>query len=318
MSGNLLEVRNLKSYFYTYDGVVKAVDGISFYIKEKESFGLVGETGCGKSVTALSVMRLLDPPGRIVDGEILFEGLDILRIPEEKMRELRGSRISIIFQDSMASLNPLMKIGDQIAEVLRKSRSKVEREDIEELLKLVRMPSPRRVVNSYPFELSGGMRQRAMIAMMLASKPRLLIADEPTTALDVTTQVQILNLLKDMKENMGLSVWLITHDLGVVAEFCDRVCVMYAGKIIECGSVREIFKEPLHPYTIGLLSSIPVVNRRVDRLSSIPGNVPNLINPPLGCRFHPRCSYAFSLCSERVPEETRVSETHTVFCHLYS
>ncbi|MCS7233794.1 MAG: ABC transporter ATP-binding protein [Synergistetes bacterium] len=318
MSGNLLEVRNLKSYFYTYDGVVKAVDGISFYIKEKESFGLVGETGCGKSVTALSVMRLLDPPGRIVDGEILFEGLDILRIPEEKMRELRGSRISIIFQDSMASLNPLMKIGDQIAEVLRKGRSKVEREDIEELLKLVRMPSPRRVVNSYPFELSGGMRQRAMIAMMLASKPRLLIADEPTTALDVTTQVQILNLLKDMKENMGLSVWLITHDLGVVAEFCDRVCVMYAGKIIECGSVREIFKEPLHPYTIGLLSSIPVVNRRVDRLSSIPGNVPNLINPPLGCRFHPRCSYAFSLCSERVPEETRVSETHTVFCHLYS
>ncbi|KUK13700.1 MAG: ABC transporter ATP-binding protein [Synergistetes bacterium] len=316
MSGLLLEVKNLKSYFYTYDGVVRAVDGVSFYVKEGESFGLVGETGCGKSVTALSVMRLLDPPGEILDGEILFEGRDLLKLSEDEMQKLRGNKISMIFQDPMASLNPLMKVGEQIAEVL-KGEGNGEREKIVELLKLVRMPSPERVVNSYPFELSGGMRQRVMIAMMVASNPRLLIADEPTTALDVTTQAQILNLLKEMKDKLGLSIWLITHDLGVVAEFCDRVCVMYAGKVVECGSIKEIFKNPLHPYTQGLLASLPTIERKVDKLRSIPGTVPDLINPPSGCRFHPRCDKAFAPCFDVPPEEVKVSESHRVFCHLY-
>lgn len=314
----LLEVKDLKSYFYTYEGVVKAVDGVSFYIRDGELFGLVGETGCGKSVTALSVMRLLDPPGRIVSGEVLFEGIDILKLSEDEMQKIRGKRISMIFQDPTSSLNPLMKVGDQIAELLEKDGKGFDRRRIIELLKLVRMPSPERVIDSYPFELSGGMRQRAMIAMMLASNPKLLIADEPTTALDVTTQAQILNLLREMRERLGLSIWLITHDLGIVAELCDRVCVMYAGKVVECGSVKEIFKEPLHPYTKGLLRSIPSIYSKSERLLSIPGTVPDLINPPSGCRFHSRCDKAKELCLNVEPEGVRLGETHLVFCHLYS
>lgn len=314
----LLEVKDLRSYFYTYEGIVRAVDGVSFCIREGERFGLVGETGCGKSVTALSVMGLLEPPGRIVSGEVLFKGMNLLRLSEEEMQRVRGKDISMIFQDPTSSLNPLMRIGDQIAEVLDRNGKSADRSKILELLRLVRMPSPERVIESYPFELSGGMRQRAMIAMMLASNPKLLIADEPTTALDVTTQAQILSLLKEMGDKLGLSLWLITHDLGVVAELCDRVCVMYAGKIVECGSVKEIFKEPLHPYTKGLLRSIPSINIKSDRLSGIPGTVPNLMNPPLGCRFHPRCSSVRTSCLSLEPEGVKLSETHTVFCHLYS
>ncbi len=318
MSRIVLDVRGLKTYFYTYEGVVKAVDGVSFSIREGEFFGLVGETGCGKSVTALSVMRLVDPPGRIVGGEVLLDGIDILKLSEKEMQGVRGRKISMIFQDPMASLSPLMKIGEQIAEVLRKSSKEVSRERILDLLKLVRMPSPERVIDSYPFELSGGMRQRAMIAMMLSAKPRLLIADEPTTALDVTTQAQILNLLKEMKRELKLSLWLITHDLGVVAELCDRSCVMYAGRIVECGTIREIFREPLHPYTRGLLEAIPKVHLKVDRLATIPGTVPDLIDPPSGCRFHPRCPYASYRCIESLPEAVSFTPTHIVFCHLYS
>lgn len=318
MSEVLLDVRDLRTYFYTYDGVVKAVDGVSFSIREGESLGLVGETGCGKSVTALSVMRLLDPPGEIVSGEVFFEGVDLLKLPEDAMQKIRGFKISMIFQDPMASLNPLMKVKDQIAEALEGKGVENERERIIELLRLVRMPSPERVADSYPFELSGGMRQRVMIAMMLASNPRLLIADEPTTALDVTTQAQIISLLKEMKEKFNLSIWLITHDLGVVAELCEKVCVMYAGKIVECGSLREVFKNPLHPYTRGLLASLPSIKSKVERLPSIPGTVPDLITPPSGCNFHPRCQKAISPCFREPPKEIRLSETHRVFCHLYS
>lgn len=313
----LLEVRDLKTYFYTYEGLVKAVDGASFFIREGEFFGLVGETGCGKSVTALSVMRLVDPPGRIVGGEVFLDGVDLLRLSEEEMQRIRGSKIAMIFQDPMASLNPLMRIGDQIAEVLRKGGKNADREKIMRMLELVRMPSPERVFNSYPFELSGGMRQRAMIAMMLAPNPRLLIADEPTTALDVTTQAQIIRLLRNMRDSLNLSVWLITHDLGIVAQTCDRVCVMYAGRIVECGTVKEIFKEPLHPYTKGLLYAIPTVKERLRRLTAIPGSVPDLIDPPSGCRFHPRCQLSRRVCSLEPPLGIKVSETHTVFCHAY-
>ncbi len=317
----LLEVKDLKTYFFTYEGIVRAVDGVSFRINEGEFFGLVGETGCGKSVTALSVMRLIESPGRIVGGEILLEDVDLLKLSEEEMQGVRGTKISMVFQDPMASLNPLMRIGDQIAEVLEKSESALRGEELRkrmvELLRMVRMPSPEHMVDAYPFELSGGMRQRAMIAMMLAAKPRLLIADEPTTALDVTTQAQILRILKEMREKLRLSIWLITHDLGVVAETCDRVCVMYAGKIVECGTVREIFKNPLHPYTRGLLKAIPTIHRKVDKLMTIPGAVPNLIRPPEGCRFHPRCSYATDICAKFPPPLAWDCDTHFVYCHLY-
>jgi peptide/nickel transport system ATP-binding protein len=321
MTAPLLEAKHLKTYFYTYEGTVKALEDVSFHINRGEIFGLVGETGCGKSVTARSVMRLIEAPGKIVGGEVRFKGRDLLSLSEDELQKIRGNQISMVFQDPMASLNPLMKVGNQIAEVLKihkkiKSREEIKKRVIE-ILQMVRLPSPERIVGNYPFELSGGMRQRVMIAMMVSTNPELLIADEPTTALDVSIQAQILNIIKSMKEKMNVSVWIITHDLGVIAETCDRLCVMYAGAIVECGDVAEVFGNPLHPYTKGLLKAIPKAHQKTDRLETIPGSVPNLISPPSGCRFHPRCTCAARKCSEKGPERVQMTDSHFVSCRLY-
>jgi len=325
----LLKVEDLHTYFYTYEGVVKAVDGVSFDIKKGEIFGLVGETGCGKSVTALSIIGLIDEPGRIESGKIIFKGKDMLKLSEEERRKIRGKGITMIFQEPMTALNPVYTIGDQILEILLlhkhgienikkapKELKEKEKKNVIEMLKLVRMPDPERTINSYPHELSGGMRQRAMIAMMLATQPALLIADEPTTALDVTVQAQILNILMDMKNKLGISILLITHDLGVVAEICDRVAVMYAGNIVEIGDVYSIFKKPLHPYTRGLMAAIPSMAEKKEELKYIRGSVPNLIYPPSGCRFHPRCEYAKDICKKERPKLVEVEPGHWVACHF--
>ncbi len=326
----LLKVEDLHTYFYTYEGVVKAVDGVSFDIKKGEIFGLVGETGCGKSVTALSIIRLIDEPGKIEKGKIIFKGKNLLELSEEEMRNIRGREISMIFQEPMTALNPVFKIGDQIMEILLlhehgiedireapKGIKEEEREKAIEMLKLVRMPDPERNIDSYPHELSGGMRQRAMIAMMLATKPSLLIADEPTTALDVTVQAQILNILLDMKDKLGISILLITHDLSVIAEVCDRVGVMYAGNIVEIGDTFTIFKNPKHPYTNGLMQAIPIMTEKKEELKYIRGSVPNLIYPPSGCRFHPRCDYMMDICKKEKPKLKEIERGHFVACHLY-
>jgi len=325
----LLKVEDLHTYFYTYEGVVKAVDGVSFEIKKGEIFGLVGETGCGKSVTALSIIGLIDEPGRIESGKIIFNGKNLLELSEEERRKIRGKGITMIFQEPMTALNPVYTIGDQILEILLlhkygienikkapKELKEKERKNVVEMLKLVRMPDPERTIDSYPHELSGGMRQRAMIAMMLATQPALLIADEPTTALDVTVQAQILNILMDMKDKLGISILLITHDLGVVAEICDRVAVMYAGNIVEIGDVYSIFKKPLHPYTRGLMAAIPSMAEKKEELKYIKGSVPNLIYPPPGCRFHPRCEYAKDICKKEKPKLIEVEPDHWVACHF--
>jgi len=325
----LLKVEDLHTYFYTYEGVVKAVDGVSFEIKKGEIFGLVGETGCGKSVTALSIIGLIEEPGRIESGKVIFNGKNILELPEEERRKIRGKGITMIFQEPMTALNPVYTIGDQILEILLlhkhgienikkapKELKEKEKKTVIEMLKLVRMPDPERTINSYPHELSGGMRQRAMIAMMLATQPQLLIADEPTTALDVTVQAQILNILMDMKNKLGISILLITHDLGVVAEICDRVAVMYAGNIVEVGDVYSIFKNPLHPYTRGLMAAIPSMSEKKEELKYIKGSVPNLIYPPPGCRFHPRCNYAKEICKKEKPKLVEAEPGHWVACHF--
>lgn len=319
---NLLEVKNLRTYFYTEDGVVPAVDDISFHVKPGETLGIVGESGCGKSVTSVSILRLVpNPPGKIMDGsEIIFNGRDILKMPEKDMRKVRGNEISMIFQEPMTSLNPVFKIGKQIEEVmfLHDKMSKASaREKAVEMLKLVGIPRPEKVVDEFPHVLSGGMRQRAMIAMALACNPKLLIADEPTTALDVTVQAQILELMKELKEKLNSSVILITHNLGVVAETCDRIIVMYAGKIVEEGDVNSIFENPLHPYTQGLLASIPSLDKRQEKLDSIPGVVPNPLNMPTGCRFSPRCSKAKKICREKSPSTIVFKEDRRVSCFLY-
>ena len=324
----LLKVEDLHTYFYTYEGVVKAVDGVSFDIRKGEVFGLVGETGCGKSVTALSIIGLIDEPGRIEKGKIIFKGKNLLEMNEEEKRKIRGRGISMIFQEPMTALNPAYTIGDQILEILllhkhgianikRASRELKEKEikDVIDMLKLVRMPDPERTIHSYPHELSGGMRQRAMIAMMLATQPSLLIADEPTTALDVTVQAQILNILLDMREKLGISILLITHDLSVIAEVCDRVGVMYAGNIVEIGDVYTIFKKPVHPYTRGLMQAIPSIAEKKEELKYIKGSVPNLIYPPSGCRFHPRCEYAKDICKKEKPKLIEIEPGHFVACH---
>lgn len=318
----LLEIKNLRTYFYTEDGVVPAVDDVSFHVKSGETLGIVGESGCGKSVTSISILRLVpNPPGKIMEGsEIIFNGKNILEIPENDMRKVRGNEISMIFQEPMTSLNPVFKIGKQIEEVmfLHEKMSKVSaREKAVEMLKLVGIPRPEKVVDEFPHVLSGGMRQRAMIAMALACNPKLLIADEPTTALDVTVQAQILELMKELKEKMNSSVILITHNLGVVAETCDRIIVMYAGKIVEEGDVNSIFEKPLHPYTQGLLASIPSLDRKQEKLDSIPGVVPNPLNMPKGCRFSPRCSKAMKICKEKSPSTVVLGEERRVSCFLY-
>ena len=320
----LLEVKNLKTHFFTEDGVVHAVDGVDFVVYPGEILGLVGESGCGKSVTSLSVMRLISPPGKILEGEILLDGTDLLNLSESEMMKVRGNRISMIFQQPQTALNPVFKVGDQIAEVLSIHQDfgkEAGRQRAVELLKMVGIPEAERRAESYPHELSGGMAQRVMIAMALACVPELLLADEPTTALDVTIQAQILDLVLEMRKNLGTSVILITHDLGVIAEMAERVAVMYAGEIVEQAESTELFDNPLHPYTQGLIGSIPVLGRIKERLDVIPGSVPNLVDPKPGCRFAPRCvarvKYGLKICADLDPRLEDVKPDHLVRCWLY-
>ena len=324
ISQPLLEVKNLKTYFFTEDGVVKAVDGVDLNVKPGEVLGLVGESGCGKSVTSLSIMRLIGVPGKIVDGEIKFEGRDLLHMSESEMVDMRGNRISMIFQQPQSSLNPVFKVGDQVAEVLQIHQNMGREESWEkavDLLRLVGIPDPEKKAHAFPHEMSGGQAQRVMIAMALALNPQLLLADEPTTALDVTIQAQILDLMRDLRTRMDTSVILITHDLGVIAEMADRVAVMYAGRIVEEADIQTIYEKPLHPYTQGLIASIPVLGKIQERLDVIPGSVPNLINLPPGCKFAPRCrsrlEHKLTICTEVEPDLIPILPKHTVRCWLY-
>jgi len=316
----LLEVKDLKTYFFTHEGTVKAVDGINLKVNKGETLGLVGESGCGKSVTALSIMRLIpSPPGKIVGGNIHFEGKNLLELGEKEMRKIRGKKISMIFQEPMTSLDPMFTIGDEIAEVIKlhQGLNKYEaRKKAIESLRIVGMPDPEKRINEYPHELSGGMRQRAMIAMALSCNPALLIADEPTTALDVTIQAQILRLIDKLRKKFGTSVLLITHDLGVIAETCDNVAVMYAGHIVEHTDVDTLFRNPLHPYTKGLMKSIPRLDITAERLEIIRGLVPNLLDMPTGCPFHPRCDFRSEICTKELPKLIEVEKNHLVRCHL--
>jgi oligopeptide/dipeptide ABC transporter ATP-binding protein len=323
MAETLISVKGLKTNFYTYAGVVKALDGIDLEIYKGETIGLVGETGCGKSVTALSIIRLIQwPPGRIDEGSVTFDGKDLLKLPSHEMRKIRGNKISMIFQEPMNAFNPVYNIGDQIAEVIRLHQKKNKKEAWQqavEMLKFTGVPAPERVAKSYPHELSGGMLQRAMISMALACQPALLIADEPTTALDVTIEAQILDLMRGLKSRTGASILLITHDMGIIAQMCDRVGIMYAGNIVELADVETIFHKPSHPYTNGLICAIPTTAlKRQCRLETIPGSVPNLIKPPTGCRFHPRCAKAMDICKKEKPGVYKLGEGHYVSCFLYA
>src|SRR3954451_19535277 len=320
----LLDVRGLRTSFKLREGTVRAVTGVNISVRRGEILGLVGESGCGKSVTSLSIMGLVSPPGVVEDGEVLFDGQDLRKLDDKQMRGIRGNRISMIFQQPSSSLNPVMRVGLQIGEVLeahRNMKKKAARERAMELMLMVGIPDPKRRLDSYPFEMSGGMAQRVMIAMALACEPELLIADEPTTALDVTIQAQILDLMRRLQRETGTAIVLITHDLGVVAEMCDRVAVMYAGEIIEETDARHLFRKPLHPYTQGLIGSVPVLGQPVDALSAIPGIVPNLIDLPAGCRFAPRCTsrveYDVTPATDVHPELLPLTPGHTVRCWLY-
>jgi oligopeptide/dipeptide ABC transporter ATP-binding protein len=320
----LLEVKGLKTYFYTEDGIVRAVDGVDFEVYPGEVLGIVGESGCGKSVTSLSVMRLISKPGRVDAGEILLDGENLLNLSEEEMTKVRGNRISMIFQQPQTALNPVFKVGDQLSEVLNVHQDLGRDAGWKRavaLLKMVGVPDPERRAEAYPHELSGGMAQRVMIAMALACVPEVLIADEPTTALDVTIQAQILDLMRDMRREMETAIILITHDLGVVAEMAERVAVMYAGEIVEQTDVNSLFDEPLHPYTQGLIGSIPVLGEIKDKLDVIPGSVPNLVNLPAGCRFAPRCQarvkHALNICTSQKPDLQEIRSGHSVRCWLY-
>ena len=310
----MLRVENLVTRFHTYDGVVRALEGVSFEVREGEIFGLVGETGCGKSVTTYSTLRLLPSTGRVHSGRITFAGESLLDASESRMREVRGGEIAMIFQDPLSALNPVMRVGDQIAESVWLHDDLPDAEAVaarvEEVLGEVRMPDPAGAARAFPHELSGGMQQRVMIAMALAGRPKMLIADEPTTALDVTIQSQVLQLLRQLKQEAGLTVLLITHDLGVVAELCDRVAVMYAGTIVETAPVAELFGNPRHPYTQGLLAALPGTS---DTLAPIPGRVPDLLNPPSGCRFHPRCPLVVDRCHSEAPALR--GDARQVACH---
>jgi len=321
MSDRLLDVKGLKTSFFTHVGEVKAIRGVDFYIDKGEALGIVGESGSGKSVTSMSVMRLLQKPGKVIDGEIIFGGEDLMQKSEKDMQSIRGNEISMIFQDPMTSLNPVYTVGDQIVEAIVKhqklSKSDARKKAIE-MLKLVGIPSPEKRIDNYPHEFSGGMRQRAMIAMALSCEPKLLIADEPTTALDVTIQAQILELMKDLKDRLNTSIILITHDLGVVADLCSRIIVMYGGLIMEEGSADDIFYRAKHPYTHGLIKSIPKITQKGDKekLCPIPGSPPDLLNPPKGCPFASRCDSAMKICMEKMPEYTFVEQGHRAACWL--
>ncbi|MCL5032165.1 MAG: ABC transporter ATP-binding protein [Thermotogae bacterium] len=317
MSAALVEVKNLKVVFHTYRGTVYALDDVNFTVGRNERFGIIGETGCGKSVTSLAIMRLIEPPGEIVDGEIIFDGRDVVKLSENFLNTIRGREMSMIFQEPLSSLNPVMKVGFQIGESISKLKNisvKASRNEVLDALKIVDL-DPERIANLYPNELSGGMAQRVMISMALSSKPKLLIADEPTSALDVTIQAQIMSLLDDLVSKMKNTVILITHDLGVAAQFCDKILIMYAGTVIEQAKAEDLFENPLHPYTKELLKAIPKVGNK-DKLVGIPGSVPDLVKPPDGCRFHPRCPYAKETCKAEEPQFFEISEGHLVKCHF--
>jgi oligopeptide/dipeptide ABC transporter ATP-binding protein len=320
MAKTLLEVRDLKTHFFTRRGVVKAVDGVSFSLDEGETLGLVGESGCGKSITALSIQRLVpQPAGRIVGGEVLFEGEDLLGKTDKEMRDIRGKRISMILQDPMSSLNPVFTIGRQVAEPIKAHQGLRGRkiwEEVKEILTRVRIPSPELRIREYPHQMSGGMRQRIVGAIALSCRPHLLIADEPTTALDVTIQAQFLRLLKEVQQELGLSMIMITHDFGIVARVCDRVAVMYCGKIVESAGIRELFNNPTHPYTIALMKSLPKLEQKLSRLYSIEGQPPDLRNMPPGCAFAPRCSEAMEICKKEYPPVSTVGDGHQASCWL--
>jgi oligopeptide/dipeptide ABC transporter ATP-binding protein len=318
---DLIQVKNLQTSFFTPEGEVRAIDGVSFEIGEGKTLGLVGESGCGKSVTSLSIMRLISsPPGKIVGGEILYRGRDLLKLKNEEMRKIRGNEISMIFQEPMTSLNPVFTVGNQIGEAIRLHQGlgkKQTREKTIEMLRLVKIGDPESRVDAYPHQLSGGMRQRVMIAMALSCNPSLLIADEPTTALDVTIQAQILELMKELQQKIGMALLLITHDLGVVAEQADQVAIMYAGKIVERASAQAIFARPFHPYTVGLLNSLPGTgDKKKKRLDAIPGMVPSPLHLPSGCRFRDRCPKASGLCAEAEPQLVEKEKNHLVACHF--
>jgi len=302
----ILEIKNLKTHFYSDGSVTPAVDGVDLYVRKGETLGIVGESGCGKSVTCLSVLRLIpNPPGKIIQGEILFKDEDLLSKTEKQMREVRGNSISMIFQEPMTSLNPVFTVGDQLAEVIRLHQKAGKRDAMlkaVEMLKQVGVPDPEQRVKEYPHQLSGGMRQRVMIAMAISCNPALLIADEPTTALDVTIQAQILTMMKELKQKFGMAIILITHDMGVVAEMADNILVMYAGKVVEYAEVKAIYRKPLHPYTIGLLNSIPRMDAEREKLYVIQGSLPNPSDMPKACRFHPRCADARGICAEIEPD----------------
>ncbi len=316
----LIQVKDLRTSFFTPEGEVKAVDGVSYEIAEGRTLGLVGESGCGKSVTALSIMRLVPPPGKIVGGEILYRGRDLLKLDNESMRKIRGNEISMIFQEPMTSLNPVFTVGDQIGEAVRlhqKVGRREARQKTIEMLRLVRIADPESRVDAYPHQLSGGMRQRVMIAMALSCNPSLLIADEPTTALDVTIQAQILELIEELKRKLGMALLLITHDLGVVAELSDEVAIMYGGIIVERASAREIFRRPLHPYTVGLLNSLPGARgHKKHRLAAIPGVVPSPLELPSGCRFRDRCPRAREVCAGAHPPLAELESGHWAACYF--
>lgn len=315
----LLAVEGLRTYFYTYRGVVKALNGVDLRVMNGEVVGLVGETGSGKSVTARSIIRLIDPPGEIVGGKVVFEGRDLLSLGEGAMATVRGKKISMIFQEPVIALNPVLNVGTQVKETLQTnlgySKDQAEKEAVR-LLADVGLPDPHSIIKRYPHELSGGMAQRALIAMAIAAKPKLLIADEPTSSLDVTIESQILQLIQDLMEMGSISsILFITHDLGVAAHLCDKIAVMYGGRIAEFGSLEQIFENPQHPYTMGLMRAVPKLGY-YDKLYTIPGEVPDLVSPPSGCIFHPRCPRAMDICSEVEAEAVEVEEGHIVSCHL--
>jgi oligopeptide/dipeptide ABC transporter ATP-binding protein len=325
MVRELIKISRLRTYFYTERGIVKAVDGVDLALNEGDTLGIVGESGCGKTVLALSILRLIpQPPGRIMGGSVFFDGVDLLDLNEPEMRKIRGNKISMIFQEPMTALNPVLRIGHQIAEVIELHQGLSKRDALEktvEILRLVGIPAPEIRLKNYPHQLSGGMRQRVMIAMALTCNPKMMIADEPTTALDVTIQAQILTLINQLKKDIGMSVMLITHDLGVVAETSQYVAVLYSGNVVEYTDVLTLFRNPKHPYTRGLLKSIPMAEKglkRKERLTGIPGSVPNLLDLPRGCRFQDRCSLRFDKCSKEEPELEEIEPDHIVRCWGYS
>jgi oligopeptide/dipeptide ABC transporter ATP-binding protein len=316
----VLEIKDLKTYYYIAEGVVKAVDRVSMKIDQEEALGIVGESGCGKSTVAHSVLRLIRTPGKIVSGEIRFEGQNLLSKSESEMRKIRGSKIAMVFQNPTSSLNPVFTIGSQVGEAIRLHQTAQKQQvndKVIDVLGKVGIPSPAERMKDYPHEYSGGMCQRAMIAMALSCNPKLLIADEPTTSLDVTIQAQILDLMRTLRKEFNASILLIGHDFGVMSELCDRIVVMYSGKVVESADLSTIFKDPKHPYTKALLKSIPSINTAKERLHVIPGDVPELIKPPPGCRFHPRCEHATEKCKEKEPSIIEVGRGHEVACLLY-